>query len=184
MNMNSSRRLFQPLGKKRRVFQPLSGRATKQQQTKANQRRQDRAQRAQLRQISQAHFQQTTNQPTRAQHLGVAQTRPYQGPNIIDRDISSSVCWRLRYNLDTQDLFVWWNEGGHGVWRNVPHQTAELVFGGQATATTEGQTPYGRFWPGKHPSVGAAINQYLRDQFPYDNLGDIPARPIAGRANQ
>jgi len=44
----------------------------------------------------------------------------------------------------------------------VPTNIYRAFSQGNAAAKTDGQNQYGKWWQGKNPSMGAAMNQYIK----------------------
>lgn len=87
--------------------------------------------------------------------------------------ITSSNVAGFNYNPMTQELFVQFHgSDGGSVYKygGVPRQVAQAFMTGSASARTNGQNRYGRWFKNKNPSLGAAHWQYIRDNFPYQRV--------------
>lgn len=90
---------------------------------------------------------------------------------IRHTDINSSNVWGTAYNTKTGQMKVRFQGGSEYEYDGVPANIYNAFVGGQASAKTKGQNQYGAWWPGKNPSVGAALNLYIKaNNFPYRRL--------------
>ena len=72
----------------------------------------------------------------------------------------------INYDPKTQQLMVKFHgENQEPVYRyfGVPPKIADLLWEGNAFARTKGQNKFGKWWPMKNPSIGAALNQFIKD---------------------
>lgn len=100
--------------------------------------------------------------------------------NIEEGIIPSSNVEAISYDSYTNMLYVKFHSGAiyeynlNGM--GDADRIAMDVITGNATCRTKGQNQYGRWWIGKHPSLGAAVWRHLRDtHVPYRQVrGAIP----------
>lgn len=85
--------------------------------------------------------------------------------------LNSSNVWGAMYNPKTGKMKVRFQGGSVYEYSGVPVNIFNAFIHGNASARTRGQNQYGRWWPSKNPSLGAALNQYIkRGNFPYRRL--------------
>ncbi len=90
---------------------------------------------------------------------------------IQHADLNSSTIWGTSYNPSTKKMKVRFQGGDEYEYDNIPTNIYRAVNQGNASATTKGQNQYGRWWPQKNPSMGAALNQYVKQGgFPYRKI--------------
>jgi hypothetical protein len=90
---------------------------------------------------------------------------------IQHADLNSSNIWGTAYDEKTGKLKVRFQGGAEYEYDGVPANIYRAFSHGNASATTRGQNQYGRWWPNKNPSLGAAMNQYIKaGRFPYRRL--------------
>ena len=83
----------------------------------------------------------------------------------------SSTVWGSQYDQDSGNLKVRFNNGSVYEYGGVPPQVVDLFQNGAAEATTDGENEWGRWWRHKSPSLGSALNQFLKaGGFPYQKL--------------
>jgi hypothetical protein len=95
--------------------------------------------------------------------------------SIIRQDFprSSNVA-RLAYDTETESLYIEFNDGSVYEYL-VDFDTFQNVLRGRASARTNGENEFGRWWEGKNPSVGAAVHQYLVSEgVDYREIGIMP----------
>jgi hypothetical protein len=86
-------------------------------------------------------------------------------------DLNSSTIWGTQYDPSTKKMKVRFQGGAEYEYDGVPTNIYRAFSQGNATASTNGQNDYGRWWRGKNPSMGAAMNQYIKQgNFPYRRL--------------
>lgn len=76
----------------------------------------------------------------------------------------------LAYNPETQELNIQFCSGSSYRFSGVPKMAADAVIYGDATCRTTGSSDCGFWYEGKNPSMGAAFNDYIKDQYPYQRL--------------
>ncbi len=87
---------------------------------------------------------------------------------ITHSDLNSSNIWGTAYNPATGQMKVRFQGGAEYEYDGVPQNIYRAFAGGHASAKTNGQNKYGAWWEGKNPSMGAALNQYIKaNDFPY-----------------
>jgi len=90
---------------------------------------------------------------------------------IQHADLNSSTIWGTQYDPSTGKMKVRFQGGSEYEYDGIPANIYRAFSQGQASATTQGQNQYGRWWQGKNPSMGAAMNQYIKaGGFPYRRL--------------
>lgn len=81
---------------------------------------------------------------------------------IPHADLNSSNIWGAAYDPRTGKMKVRFQGGSEYEYDGVPRAIFDAFIHGNASAKTKGQNRYGRWWPGKNPSLGAALNQYIK----------------------
>lgn len=90
---------------------------------------------------------------------------------IQHADLNSSNVWGAAYDPKTGKMRVRFQEGGIYEYDGVPKAIFDAFIHGNAEAKTSGRNQYGRWWRGKNPSLGAALNQYIKlGKFPYRKI--------------
>lgn len=84
--------------------------------------------------------------------------------------INSSAIKNVAYNPETETLKVEFCSGSQYEYSGVTKFAADAVIHGDATCTTTGSSACGFWYEGKNPSAGAAFNDYIKDQYPYQRL--------------
>lgn len=85
--------------------------------------------------------------------------------------LQSSNIWGARYDPHHQKLIVRFQGGSVYEYGGVPNIIWNAFIHGNAPAKTSGQNQYGRWWVGKNPSLGAALNFYIKAAgFPYRRI--------------
>lgn len=89
----------------------------------------------------------------------------YQSSNVIG----------MKYDPRNKQLLVKFFGNGKPdpiyQYQNVPPQIFQLLEHGNAFAQTQGKNKRGAWWPMKNPSIGAAVNQYLKaGGYPYQRV--------------
>lgn len=91
---------------------------------------------------------------------------PRGEPPTIDgikhSDLNSSNIWGTAYDLRTGKMRVRFQGGSEYEYDDVPSNIYRAFEKGNAAAKTKGKNQYGRWWIGKNPSMGAALNQYIK----------------------
>jgi hypothetical protein len=107
------------------------------------------------------------------------QLRPVQEPGvgeggIPNTEFPSSNVSGMQYDPKTGKLLVRFHGNkGEPVYQydGVPPQIFQLLQHGNAFAQTKGKNKWGEWWPMKNPSIGAALNQWIkRAGYPYQRI--------------
>ena len=67
----------------------------------------------------------------------------------------------IQYDTEKKELDIRFNEGDVYRYFNVDYDIFERVWKGKASCITSGSSPYGDWFVGKTPSVGAALHKFL-----------------------
>jgi hypothetical protein len=107
------------------------------------------------------------------EHL--SRTMPQGEPPVVDgiqhADLNSSNVWGANYDQRSGRMRVRFQGGSEYEYDGIPPAIFNAFIHGNASATTNGQNQYGRWWRGKNPSLGSALNQYIkRGNFPYRRI--------------
>lgn len=124
---------------------------------------------------------QLASNPTRiAQIIQRLQTQNPQQPlgvdanGIEDTQFPSSNVSGMKYDPKSGKLLVKFHgDNGEPVYQyeGVPPQIFQLLQHGNAFAKTKGKNKWGEWWPMKNPSIGAALNQWIKKAgYPYHRL--------------
>lgn len=90
---------------------------------------------------------------------------------IQHADLNSSNIWGSRYDKARGKMRVRFQGGAEYEYDGVPENIYRAFEKGNATAKTTGSNEYGAWFRGKNPSLGAALNQYIKaGNFPYRRL--------------
>jgi hypothetical protein len=90
---------------------------------------------------------------------------------IPHADLNSSTIWGTQYDPSSGKMKVRFQGGDEYEYEGIPANIYRAFSQGDASAKTKGQNQYGKWWPGKNPSMGAALNQYIKaGNFPYRKL--------------
>src|ERR1700690_2295794 len=90
---------------------------------------------------------------------------------IQHADLNSSNIWGTAYDPKTGKLKVRFQGGSEYEYDGVPVNIYRAFQKGNAQAKTSGKNQYGQWWKFKSPSLGAAMNQYIKaGNFPYRKL--------------
>ena len=90
---------------------------------------------------------------------------------IQHADLNSSTIWGTKYDPQTGKMQVRFQGGSEYEYEGVPPKIYQAFSQGNASAKTKGQNQYGKWWISKFPSLGAAMNQYIKaGNFPYRKL--------------
>jgi hypothetical protein len=81
---------------------------------------------------------------------------------IPHADLNSSNVWGSKYDRRTGVLTVRFQGGSEYEYDGVPANIYRAFANGNAAAKTKGKNQYGEWWPNKNPSLGAALNQYIK----------------------
>ncbi len=94
------------------------------------------------------------------------QMMPQGQPPIVDgiqqADLNSSNVWGANYDQKSGKMKVRFQGGSEYEYDGIPPNIFNAFIHGNASAKTKGQNQYGRWWPSKNPSLGAALNQYIK----------------------
>ncbi len=90
---------------------------------------------------------------------------------IQHADLNSSNIWGTAYDPSSGKMQVRFQGGKEYEYDGVPPNIYKAFSEGRASAKTSGQNQYGKWWVNKNPSLGAAMNQYIKaGGFPYRKL--------------
>jgi hypothetical protein len=90
---------------------------------------------------------------------------------IQHADLNSSNVWGVSYDPRSSKMKVRFQGGSVYEYDGVPGNIYRAFVKGNASAKTKGQNQYGQWWVGKNPSLGAALNQYIKASgFPYRKI--------------
>lgn len=90
---------------------------------------------------------------------------------IQHADLNSSNIWGTSYDPRSGKMRVRFQGGSEYEYDGVPENIYRAFIHGNASARTKGRNQYGQWWVGKNPSLGAAMNQYIKaGNFPYRRL--------------
>lgn len=81
---------------------------------------------------------------------------------IQHSDLNSSNIWGTAYDPNTGKMKVRFQGGSEYEYDGVPANIYNAFTHGNASAKTKGKNKYGEWWPNKNPSLGAAMNQYIK----------------------
>lgn len=99
------------------------------------------------------------------------QGQPAQEDGVPKAPLQSSNVYGFIYDPRKAELYVRFNQGSIYKYEAVPRVIAELFGVGAGTARTRGRNRWGSWWPGKNPSMGAALNQLIKNVgYPYQRL--------------
>jgi len=94
------------------------------------------------------------------------QMMPEGQPPVIDgiphADLNSSNVWGANYDPRSGKMKVRFQGGSEYEYDGVPENIFKAFIKGNASAKTKGKNRYGQWWKGKNPSLGAALNQYIK----------------------
>ena len=82
---------------------------------------------------------------------------------IPHADLQSSNIWGALYDQGTGRMRVRFQGGSEYEYDGIPPNIYNAFIHGQASARTDGENQYGRWWRNKNPSLGSAFNQYIRE---------------------
>jgi len=105
----------------------------------------------------------------------LSQMMPQGTPPFINgiqhSDLNSSNVWGTAYDQKTGKMRVRFQEGSEYEYDGIPANIYRAFAKGNASAKTKGKNQFGEWWPNKNPSLGAALNQYIKaGGFPYRKL--------------
>lgn len=85
--------------------------------------------------------------------------------------LNSSNIWGTAYDPATRTMKVRFQGGAEYEYDGVPTNIYRALTNGQANARTKGSNRWGRWWIGKNPSMGAAMNQLIKEKnYPYRKI--------------
>ncbi len=120
---------------------------------------------------------QLLNNPLQLSHVieQLSHMMPQGMPPVVDgiqhADLNSSNVWGSKYNPQTGQMTVRFQGGSEYEYDGVPANIYRAFSKGNASAKTKGKNQYGEWWPSKLPSLGAALNQYIKaSNFPYRRI--------------
>ena len=87
---------------------------------------------------------------------------PGQTNGIPDTAIQSSNVKGMKYNPSTGELMVAFHGGGIYRYDQVPPNIFKLLEHGNAFAKTSGSNAHGTWWKMKNPTIGGALNEYIK----------------------
>lgn len=85
-----------------------------------------------------------------------------QKDGIPKSGLQSSNVYGSQYDPKTGKLLVRFQEGAVYEYDGVPPYVFKAFQAGAAPAKTKGKNRYGQWWVGKNPSLGAALNTYIK----------------------
>jgi hypothetical protein len=96
-------------------------------------------------------------------------------PIVVDgiphADLQSSNVWGAAFDPKSKKMRVRFQGGSEYEYDGVPENIFNAFIKGNAVARTTGHNQYGKWWRGKNPSIGAAMNQYIKQgNFPYRKI--------------
>lgn len=90
---------------------------------------------------------------------------------IPHADLNSSNVWGANYDPQSGKMRVRFQGGSEYEYDGIPQNIFKAFISGNASAKTSGKNKYGQWWVGKNPSLGAALNQYIKaGNFPYKKI--------------
>lgn len=86
-------------------------------------------------------------------------------------DLQSSNVYGFKFDPKNKRLKVRFQGGSVYEYGGVPDVIFNLFASGNASAKTKGRNKYGSWFVGKNPSLGSALNQYIKaGKYPYKKL--------------
>ena len=90
---------------------------------------------------------------------------------IPHADLNSSNVWGSRYNPKNSQMVVRFQNGAEYKYFNISPNIYAIFSKGNASAKTKGKNQWGEWWPGKNPSLGAALHQFIKQAgYPYQKI--------------
>jgi len=90
---------------------------------------------------------------------------------IPHADLNSSNVWGSAYDRNSREMKVRFQSGEEYKYFNIPPNIYKAFQKGNAAAKTKGKNKFGEWWPGKVPSAGAALHQYIKQGgYPYERI--------------
>jgi len=105
-------------------------------------------------------LQQTIEQLQSDKSIGQLPNRQIDG--IQKSDLQSSNVYGANYDPKSRKMLVRFQEGQIYEYDGIPPYIFKAFRHGAAPAKTKGKNRYGQWWVGKNPSLGAALNQYVK----------------------
>lgn len=100
------------------------------------------------------------------------QQRNGQIAGVPQAALQSSNVWGFQYEPKSKKLRVRFQSGAIYDYDGVPPFVFQLFQSGAHPCTTTGQNRYGRWWRSKQPSLGSALNAFIKlGGYPYHRLG-------------
>jgi len=90
------------------------------------------------------------------------QGQPPTVGGIPHADLNSSNVWGANYDPQSGKMKVRFQGGSIYEYDGVPENIFRAFIKGNASAKTKGKNQHGEWWVGKNPSLGAALNQYIK----------------------
>lgn len=81
---------------------------------------------------------------------------------IEKTELNSSNIWGVSYDKKSGKMRVRFQGGSIYEYDGIPQNIFNAFIKGNASAKTSGKNEYGQWWVGKNPSLGAALNQYIK----------------------
>ncbi len=81
---------------------------------------------------------------------------------IQHADLNSSNVWGANYDPGSGKMKVRFQGGSEYEYDGIPQNIFNAFIKGNAAAKTSGKNQYGEWWENKSPSLGAALNQYIK----------------------
>ncbi len=81
---------------------------------------------------------------------------------IPHAELNSSNVWGANYDQRSGRMRVRFHGGSEYEYDDIPPAIFRAFIHGNANAKTDGHNQYGRWWKNKNPSLGAALNQYVK----------------------
>lgn len=91
------------------------------------------------------------------------ENEPLEVDGIPHAPLQSSNIWGALYDEKSGKMRVRFQGGSEYEYDGIPRNIFNAFIHGQASARTKGENQYGKWWPQKNPSLGAAMNQYIKE---------------------
>lgn len=96
---------------------------------------------------------------------------PLNIDGVPKADLNSSNIWGATYDPRSGKMRVRFQGGSEYEYSGIPQNIFRAFIRGNASAKTKGKNKYGEWWPLKNPSLGAAMNQYIKQGgYPYQKI--------------
>ena len=96
-------------------------------------------------------------------HAMMPSSTPPTVDGIQHSYLNSSTIWGTSYNPANHKMKVRFQGGAEYEYDDVPTNIYRAFSNGQASAKTNGSNQYGAWFVNKNPSMGAAMNQYIKN---------------------